>query len=62
VAENSGLANRRQAISDLYLATVALAVDARIGELGRLDPGRLAYEVAWTATRLTSPGPYGKKP
>ena len=33
-------------ITDLYLAPVALAVDARITELGRLDKEQLAYEVA----------------
>lgn len=33
-------------ITDLYLAPVALAVDARIEELGHLDKGGLAYEVA----------------
>jgi hypothetical protein len=33
-------------ITDLYLAPVALAVDARIEELGRLDKDQLAYEVA----------------
>jgi hypothetical protein len=33
-------------ITDLYLAPVALAVDARIEELGRLDKEQLAYEVA----------------
>ena len=33
-------------ISDLYLAPVALEVDARIEELGRLDKERLSYEVA----------------
>jgi hypothetical protein len=33
-------------IPDLYLAPVALAVDARIEELGRLDAEQLAYEVA----------------
>jgi len=33
-------------ITDLYLAPVALAVDARIEELGRLDKERLAYETA----------------
>ena len=33
-------------ITDLYLAPVALAVDARITELGRLDQEQLAYEVA----------------
>jgi hypothetical protein len=33
-------------ITDLYLAPVALAVDAKIEELGRLDKEQLAYEVA----------------
>lgn len=33
-------------ITDLYLAPVALAVDARIEELGRLNKEQLAYEVA----------------
>ncbi len=33
-------------ISDLYLAPMALEVDARIEELGRLDKEQLAYEVA----------------
>jgi len=33
-------------LTDLYLAPVALAVDARIAELGRLDSEQLAYEVA----------------
>jgi hypothetical protein len=33
-------------ITDLYLAPVALTVDARIEELGSLDKERLAYEVA----------------
>jgi hypothetical protein len=36
-------------ISDLYLAPIALEVDARIEELGRLDKERLAYEVALEA-------------
>lgn len=36
-------------ISDLYLAPVALEVDARIEELGRLDKGQLDYEVALEA-------------
>ena len=40
------MATRPHDITDLYLAPVALAVDARIEELGRLDPGQLAYEVA----------------
>lgn len=33
-------------ITDLYLAPVALAVDAKISELGRLDKEQLTYEVA----------------
>ncbi len=33
-------------VTDLYLAPVVLAVDARIEELGRLDSKRLACEVA----------------
>jgi hypothetical protein len=32
--------------TDLYLAPVLLAVDARIEELGKLDKDELAYEVA----------------
>lgn len=40
------MASRPHDITDLYLAPVALAVDARIEELGHLDAGRLAYEVA----------------
>jgi hypothetical protein len=32
--------------TDLFLAPVLLAVDARIEELGKLDKDRLAYEVA----------------
>ena len=33
-------------ISDLYLAPVALAVDARMEELGHLDKDRLVYDLA----------------
>jgi hypothetical protein len=33
-------------LSDLYLAPVLLAVDARIEELGKLDKDGLAYDVA----------------
>ena len=33
-------------MTDLYLAPVVLAVDARIEELGQLDQAGLAYEVA----------------
>ena len=40
------MASRPHDITDLYLAPVALAVDARIEELGHLDKNRLAYEVA----------------
>ncbi|HYB47859.1 MAG TPA: hypothetical protein VED20_10950 [Streptosporangiaceae bacterium] len=40
------MATRPHDITDLYLAPVALAVDARIEELGRLDQERLTYEVA----------------
>jgi hypothetical protein len=40
------MATRPHDITDLYLAPVVLAVDARIEELGRLDKSGLAYEVA----------------
>jgi hypothetical protein len=40
------MATRPHDITDLYLAPVVLAVDARIEELGRLDKKGLAYEVA----------------
>lgn len=40
------MATRPHDITDLYLAPVVLAVDARIEELGRLDAEQLAYEVA----------------
>lgn len=40
------MATRPHDISDLYLAPVALAVDARIEELGQLSRDGLAYEVA----------------
>jgi hypothetical protein len=40
------MATRPHDIADLYLAPVALTVDARIEELGRLDKDRLANEVA----------------
>jgi hypothetical protein len=39
------MAARPHDITDLYLAPVVLAVDARIEELGRLDQDGLAYEV-----------------
>ena len=40
------MSDRPHDVTDLYLAPVLLAVDARIEELGRLDRARLAYEVA----------------
>ncbi len=40
------MAARPHDLTDLYLAPVVLAVDARIEELGRLDKNGLAYEVA----------------
>jgi len=40
------MATRPHDITDLYLAPVVLALDARIEELGRLDRDRLVYEVA----------------
>lgn len=40
------MAARPHDITDLYLAPVALAVDARIEELGHMDKDGLAYEVA----------------
>lgn len=39
------MATRPHDITDLYLAPVVLAVDAKIEELGRLDEDGLAYEV-----------------
>ena len=40
------MADRPHDVTDLYLAPVLLAIDARIEELGRLDMDGLAYEVA----------------
>jgi hypothetical protein len=40
------MAERPHDVTDLYLAPVLLAVDARIEELGALDEGELAYQVA----------------
>jgi hypothetical protein len=40
------MATRPHDITDLYLAPVVLAVDARMEALGRLDRSALAYEVA----------------
>jgi hypothetical protein len=39
------MSDRPHDVTDLYLAPVLLAVDARIEELGKLDKDRLAYEV-----------------
>ena len=39
------MSDRPHDVTDLYLAPVLLAVDARIEELGQLDKGGLAYEV-----------------
>jgi hypothetical protein len=39
------MTTRPHDITDLYLAPVVLAVDARIEELGRLDDDQLAYKV-----------------
>ena len=39
------MSDRPHDVTDLYLAPVLLAVDARIEELGQLDEGGLAYEV-----------------
>jgi hypothetical protein len=43
------MATRPHDATDLYLAPVMLAVDARIEELGKLDRDGLAYEVALEA-------------
>lgn len=40
------MATRPHDLTDLYLAPLVLAVDARIEELGRLDKNGLVYEVA----------------
>jgi hypothetical protein len=40
------MADRPHDVTDLYLAPVLLAVDARIEEFGKLDKDDLAYEVA----------------
>jgi hypothetical protein len=45
-AQEVAVAARPHDITDLYLAPVALAVDARIQELAHMDKDRLAYEVA----------------
>jgi hypothetical protein len=40
------MSDRPHDVTDLYLAPVLLAVDARIEELGKLDKDALIYEVA----------------
>jgi hypothetical protein len=46
------MADRPHDVTDLYLAPVLLAVDARIEELGTLDKDGLAYEVALESDSL----------
>jgi hypothetical protein len=46
------MATRPHDATDLYLAPVMLAVDARIEELGKLDKSQLAYEVALETNSL----------
>jgi hypothetical protein len=41
------MATRPHDVTDLYLAPVVLAVDARIEELGQLDNDQLAHKVAF---------------
>jgi len=41
------MATRPHDVTDLYLAPVVLAVDARIEELGQLDKDQLAHRVAF---------------
>jgi hypothetical protein len=40
------MTDRPHDVTDLYLAPVLLAIDARIEKLGKLDQDELAYEVA----------------
>ena len=46
------MADRPHDVTDLYLAPVLLAVDARMEELGKLDKDGLAYEVALESNAL----------
>lgn len=46
------MADRPHDVTDLYLAPVLLAVDAKIEELGKLDKDGLAYEVALESNSL----------
>lgn len=41
------MATRPHDVTDLYLAPVVLAVDARVEELGHLDQDQLAHKVAF---------------
>jgi len=43
------MADRPHDVTDLYLAPVLLAVDAKIEELGKLDKDQVAFEVALEA-------------
>ena len=52
------MATRPHDASDLYLAPVMLAVDARIEELGKLDKAGLAYEVALETDSLDITRPW----
>jgi hypothetical protein len=46
------MADRPHDVTDLYLAPVLLAVDAKIEALGKLDKDGLAYEVALESNSL----------
>ena len=46
------MADRPHDVTDLYLAPVLLAVDAKIEELGKLDKDGLAYEVVLESNSL----------
>ncbi len=46
------MADRPHDVTDLYLAPVLLAVDAKIEELGKLDKDGLTYEVALESNSL----------
>jgi|SRR5271165_4807555 len=46
------MATRPHDATDLYLAPVMLAVDAKIEELGKLDKSQLAYEVVLETNSL----------
>src|SRR5215469_3899977 len=50
-ARRCPMADRPHDMTDLYLAPVLLAVDARIEELGTFDKAQLVYEVALDSDR-----------